>query len=328
MSAMVVRYQIGSEPPRWGRLVSDAPSSPGDEIIVEQFPVEARTTSEFIEALDKNPGAGERRSFQASALLSPVTSDATLVCQGLNYGDHAQESGHHVRRENLLFGKASSSLSGPYDAIVRPAEVELLDFEVEIGLVLRKELATGVQVTNDNVGEYVAGVVLCNDVSARDIMFGAGFMQWYRGKSYRTFCPAGPVLYLLDRDDAAAALENLEISLAFNGKPKQAAVTAQMIYKPAETLTEIATVMDLSRGDMVLTGTPGGVLAHATPQVVETLQRLLLNDSARRAELRTRMAEETEFLKPGDVLELRMRDSRTGNFLGAQVTNIACFETQ
>jgi len=112
-------------------------------------------------------------------ILSPITSDSTLVCQGLNYSEHAAEAQQHTRRSNLIFAKASSSLTGPYSPIVRPTDVELLDYEVEIGLVLRTELTADAHVSNENIGHYVAGVVLCNDVSARDTMFGASFLQWF-----------------------------------------------------------------------------------------------------------------------------------------------------
>jgi 2-keto-4-pentenoate hydratase/2-oxohepta-3-ene-1,7-dioic acid hydratase in catechol pathway len=84
---------------------------------------------------------------------------------------------------------------------------------VEFGLVLRKDLGEGQEVTDKTIGDVVAGVVLCNDVSARDTMFGATFMQWYRGKSYRTFCPTGPALWLLEPGEVRDALQNLEIKL-------------------------------------------------------------------------------------------------------------------
>jgi hypothetical protein len=132
----------------------------------------------------------------AEQLLSPVTTDAQIFAQGLNYVAHASEAQHANRKSNLIFTKASSALTGPYGDVVRPSEVQLLDYEVEFGLVLRKDLAEGQEVTDITIGDAVAGVVLCNDVSTRDTMFGASFMQWYRGKSYRTFCPTGPVLWL------------------------------------------------------------------------------------------------------------------------------------
>jgi fumarylacetoacetase-like protein len=94
-----------------------------------------------------------------------VTPDASLICQGLNYASHAQEAHHADRKSNLLFSKAGSSITGPYDNVVRPREAELLDYEVEFALVMRRQLGQDAHIDETNIGEYVAGVVLCNDVS-------------------------------------------------------------------------------------------------------------------------------------------------------------------
>jgi 2-keto-4-pentenoate hydratase/2-oxohepta-3-ene-1,7-dioic acid hydratase in catechol pathway len=214
--------------------------------------------------------------------------------------------------------RQSSSLSGPYDDIVRPAAVELLDYEVEVGIVLRKDLTAGTIVDDDNVGSYVAGVVLCNDVSARDEMFGATFLQWFQGKSYRTFCPTGPVLYLLDEREVAKTLANLEISLTYKDALRQSANTSQLIYKPAETLTHVATIMDLRRGDVILTGTPGGVILQGTPKLIEILKTQLLDDGRRREEMRAEANQRATFLQPGDSVTLGLRDLRADRDLGGQ----------
>jgi len=162
-------------------------------------------------------------------------------------------------------------LTGPYSPIVRPTDVELLDYEVEIGLVLRTELTADAHVSNENIGHYVAGVVLCNDVSARDTMFGASFLQWFHGKSFRGFCPCGPVLILLDRDEVVPTLANLRIELSVNGEQRQAADTSQLIFPPGQTLTELSAWLDLKPGDLLLTGTPGGVTATASAGFVDAL---------------------------------------------------------
>jgi 2-keto-4-pentenoate hydratase/2-oxohepta-3-ene-1,7-dioic acid hydratase in catechol pathway len=327
MAILILRYLDNDGVSRWAKLVSAAPKTPDDVIEVVDLPIAKNSTTDtVIAAYDQSPelfGTGEVVKVTARQLRSPVTSDASIICQGLNYGSHAAEAGHHNRQQNLLFAKASTSLSGPYDAIVRPKGVELLDYEVEIGIVLRSRLTAGTVVDDKNVGDYVAGVVLINDVSARDTMFGASFMQWYQGKSYRTFCPAGPVLYLLERDEVAAALLNLEISLVYREVERQRAVSSQLIYKPAETLTQLAGIMDLKAGDLILTGTPGGVIAQGTPKLVESLKTYLLDDQRRREEMVVEMKTLADFLQPGDTLTLSMRDVNRGLDLGAQLSAIA-----
>jgi 2-keto-4-pentenoate hydratase/2-oxohepta-3-ene-1,7-dioic acid hydratase in catechol pathway len=327
MAVSIVRYLDDTGVLRWGRLASEPPSAPEDVVEVIDLPIDGNySTGELISEFDRNPQAFERgqsKPIKAKSLQSPVTNDATLICQGLNYSDHAAEAGHHQRKQNLLFSKASASLCGPYDDIVRPAGVELLDYEVEVGIVLRAKLGIGDTVDDTNIGSYVAGAVLCNDVSARDVMFAASFMQWYQGKSYRTFCPAGPVLYLMTPSEVASTLENLEISLDYQGKQRQHAITSQLIYKPAETLTQIAAITDLRVGDMVLTGTPGGVIAQGTPKLVEALKTHLLDDARRRDEMRIEMKNLANFLQPGESVSLSMRDLHAGIALGGQYSVIA-----
>ncbi|WP_176599075.1 MULTISPECIES: fumarylacetoacetate hydrolase family protein [Sphingobium] len=324
MPNLIVRFQDAAAP-RWGALTSTAPGRPEDIIEVVPIATDATTTAGLIAAIDADPALPTREEpvrIAAATLLSPVTSDATLVCQGLNYREHAAEAGHHERKANLFFAKASSSLTGPYADIVRPAGVELLDYEIEVGIVLRRAIKAGEVVTSETIGSYVAGAVLCNDISARDIMFGASFMQWYQGKSYRGFCPTGPVLYLFDAADAAAALRQLEIKLTYEGKVRQSASTADLIYGPAETLTQLGQIMDLKPGDMVLTGTPGGVVVQGTPKLIESLKTFLLDDIRRRDEMRFEMKRLANFLQPGEVLSLRMRDAGADSDLGGQYSRI------
>jgi len=325
MAMLIVRYKNGSKA-SWGRLTGQAPLCRQDMLELRRLPVEVETTAALITALEKNPQLAETGTpgrISAVNLISPITNDAQLVCQGLNYRDHAAEAGHHIRKQNLFFMKASSSLSGPYDDVYRPPEVQLLDYEVEFAIVVRADIHAAASISDANIGDFVAGVVLCDDVSARDTMFGASFFQWFQGKSYRTLCPAGPVLYLLERSEVATALESLEISLSLNGEPRQKAVSSQLIYKPPETLTLLTQFMGLRRGDVVLTGTPGGVIAQGSPKLMEILRTLLLADDERRTALRTELLSNARFLHPGDTLQLRMRDLRFGTELGGQLTRIA-----
>jgi 2-keto-4-pentenoate hydratase/2-oxohepta-3-ene-1,7-dioic acid hydratase in catechol pathway len=324
MAMLIVRYQEADRV-RWGRLAGNAPTHASDVVLVEPIICDAITTEGLLSELESRGclATTAATKIPASRLLSPVTSGAQLICQGLNYETHAAEAQQHVRRSNLIFSKASSSLTGPFTSIVRPPEVELLDYEVEIGLVMRQDLLAATHVTDANVGDIVAAVVLCNDVSARDVMFGASFLQWFQGKSYRTFCPAGPVLYWLERDEVRETLEHLQIQLWLNGELRQSASSAQLIFKPAETLTSLSTQIDLRRGDMLLTGTPGGVTTPASPKLVEILKTHLMADTLRRDELRVEMAKFRPFMKPGDVVSSTLVDTLRHQSIGGQENRIA-----
>ena len=326
MSSMIVRFE-SADGARWGLLVSDAPTRPEDKIQVREIATDAATTGQLIAALESGlrlPQTGETTTIPAASLVSPVTSDGTVICQGLNYGAHAKETGAAKRTRNLIFAKASSSLTGPYGDIVRPANVELLDYEVEVGIVLRRDLKAGDVVTQEHVGSYIGAVVLCNDVSARDTMFGAPSIQWFKGKSYRTFLPAGPVLYWLDPSEVAPTLDKLEFTLSYKDSVRQAANTSQMIYKPAETLTELATMMDMKAGDVLLTGTPGGVLiGHAKPaRMKEIITTNIQDDDRREEEFRKELKSAVSFLQPGETLALTLHDGHAKRDLGGQFNRI------
>jgi 2-keto-4-pentenoate hydratase/2-oxohepta-3-ene-1,7-dioic acid hydratase in catechol pathway len=291
---------------------------PQDTVQVAPLPLDCETTAEMLAEVGRMAPVDRGRAvaIEASRLLSPATSDATLVCQGLNYASHAQEAGHADRKSNLIFAKAGSSITGPYANVVRPADAQLLDYEVEFALVMRKRLGQDDRVNTKNIGEYVSGVVLCNDVSARDVQFGESLLQWFRGKSYRSFCPIGPVLWLMEPGEVAAALEQLELCLFVNGEQRQKATSGQLIWKPVETLNYVASILDLRAGDLLLTGTPGGVTAPVTPRMVEILQTHLLADDVRKDELRVEMTKGRPFLRHGDVVTATLRDVASGLDLG------------
>jgi len=327
MAMMIVRYREADRV-RWGRLAGTAPARAGDVVTVEPIVSDATTTGALLAELESQRAVATTAATQIAAtqLMSPVSTDARLVCQGLNYASHAAEAQQHVRRSNLIFAKASSSLTGPFSNVVRPAEVELLDYEVEIGLVMRRHICEATDITEENIGDVVAGVVLCNDVSARDVMFGASFLQWFQGKSYRTFCPAGPVLYWLSRSEVAETLEHLQIKLWLNGELRQSASSAQLIFKPAETLASLSQQLDLRRGDMLLTGTPGGVTAPASQKLVEILKVHLMADTIRRDELRVEMVKTRPFMQPGDIVTATLVDTLNNRPLGGQENTIAAAE--
>ena len=324
MSRLIVRYADNGAV-RWGELLGPAPQSADDAVRLVPLAVQCETTVEFLAQASGLGSTDESHAvtIKAAALLSPVTSGAALTCQGLNYVSHAQEAKHAERKSNLIFGKAGSSITGPYDDIVRPADVELLDYEVEFALVIRKQIGAQDRISHENIGEYVAGVVLCNDVSARDVQFGESLLQWFRGKSYRTFCPIGPAMWLLEPEEVAPALERLEIRLHVNGELRQHATSQQLIWKPVETLNFVGTVLDMHAGDLLLTGTPGGVTTPVTARMVEIIQTHLLHDEIRRDELRTEMTKGRPFLRPGDVVTATLVETGSGRVLGGLSNTVA-----
>ena len=173
-----------------------------------------------------------------------------IVCVGLNYRDHAEEQGAELPEAPLLFAKFTTSLIGPGDAIVIPPAVTKCDYEAELGVVLG---ATVKQVSKENALEAVAGYVVANDVSARDLQFGDG--QWTRGKSPDTFCPVGPLVPVAEVPDPHA----LPIRAILNGEAVQESTTANLVFGVDEVISYASQTATLEAGDLILTGTPAGV---------------------------------------------------------------------
>ncbi|WP_328502729.1 fumarylacetoacetate hydrolase family protein [Streptomyces sp. NBC_00457] len=206
------------------------------------------------------------------AALPPVTTPCRVVAQMVNYRSHAKDSGFTGEIPPTFFRKASGSVSGPHEAIVRPAHVKFLDYEVELGLVMGAPLPVGTVVEERDLPRYVAGLVLTNDVSARDVQLTK--TQFYESKSYPTFTPTGPYLALLEPEDFAHLL-NLRLRLSVNGEPRQDRTLADMIVRPAQALTLLARFQTLDPGDLLLTGTPGGTALKAPPKPIEKIGALL-----------------------------------------------------
>ena len=173
-----------------------------------------------------------------------------IVCVGLNYRDHAEEQGVELPEAPLLFAKFTTSLIGPGDPIVIPPAVTKCDYEAELGVVLG---ATVKQVSKENALEAVAGYVVANDVSARDLQFGDG--QWTRGKSPDTFCPVGPLVPAAEVPDPHA----LPIRAILNGEVVQGSTTANLVFGVDEVISYASQTATLEAGDLILTGTPAGV---------------------------------------------------------------------
>jgi 2,4-didehydro-3-deoxy-L-rhamnonate hydrolase len=187
----------------------------------------------------------------------PITRPGKIVCVGLNYKDHAEEQGADLPAAPLLFAKFTTSLIGPGDPIVIPSLVTKCDYEAELGVVIGRTIRG---VSKENALEAVAGYVVANDVSARDLQFADG--QWTRGKSPDTFCPVGPLVPASDVSDPHA----LGIRAVLNGETVQDSSTANLIFGIDEIVSYITQTSTLEEGDLILTGTPAGVGVFRDPQ--------------------------------------------------------------
>ncbi len=251
-------------------------------------------------------------------LLSPVTAPCQIICQGKNYLDHILETGVNPKNKdfNLLFTKAASALAPPIGEVQRPQGVKLLDYELELGLVIGRALTKPTEIKDDNLSDFVAGLVMANDISARDVQIPE--RQWFKGKSFRGFCPVGPILYLLEPKDFSH-LFNLELQLTVNGEKRQQANTKQLLHRPAETLAEISKIFDLRPGDLVLTGTPGGVAMKVKPKSWwQEMLDINKSDKEKFAAFVEEQARSPRYLRDGDQIESSIRSPDGEIDLGVQ----------
>jgi 2-keto-4-pentenoate hydratase/2-oxohepta-3-ene-1,7-dioic acid hydratase in catechol pathway len=276
------------------------------------------TTAEFLTGSRSGAAAASAGTGGVPAdrlsLLSPVTTPCRVVAQAVNYRSHAQDAGVGDDPPPVFFRKSSASVSAPTGEVIRPAHVRLLDYELEVGLVMGHQLPVGAAVTDTNLPGYVAAVVMCNDVSARDVQLQKG--QFYESKSYPTFTPTGPRLVLLDADDFGR-LAGLRLRLWVNGELRQDATVADMITRPAAALSVLAGFQPLDPGDLVLTGTPGGTALQAPAAVIEKVGDLLPAPLKWRVFF-SRQQRNPAYLKAGDVVTASIATGDETLDLGAQ----------
>ncbi|MEU5293271.1 fumarylacetoacetate hydrolase family protein [Streptomyces phaeochromogenes] len=250
--------------------------------------------------------------------LSPVTTPCRVVAQMVNYRSHARDSGFTGDIPPTFFRKASGSVSGPGEAIVRPSHVQFLDYEIELGLVMGAPLPVGTVVTEQDLPSYVAGLVVTNDVSARDVQLTK--TQFYESKSYPTFTPTGPFLSLLEPEEFAHLLD-LRLKLSVNGDLRQDRTLADMIVRPAQALTLLARFQTLDPGDLLLTGTPGGTALKAPPKAVEKVGALLPPALKWKAFFRSQ-ARNPHYLRDGDLITAAIATPDGRIDLGEQRTTV------
>ncbi len=204
--------------------------------------------------------SGERVALRGIRVGAPLRP-GKIVCVGLNYADHAAEGGQQAPEEPILFMKAPDTVVGPHDDVVIPRGGTKTDWEVELGVVIGRQASALADKTT--ALDYVAGYVLCNDVSERAFQLERGG-QWDKGKNCATFCPMGPWFVTADEipDPQSVAL-----GLDVNGTAYQNSSTRQMIFPVAHLVWYISQFMTLYPGDVISTGTPAGVGAGQKPPV-------------------------------------------------------------
>jgi 2-keto-4-pentenoate hydratase/2-oxohepta-3-ene-1,7-dioic acid hydratase in catechol pathway len=281
----------------------------------------ATTTADLIadrEAIDWAAHRTETVPIESLELLSPVTKPCRVVAQMTNFASHVKDAGMDPESIPLtFFRKSSASISGPFADIVKPDHVKLLDYEVEIGLVIGQDIPVGTPISESKLSDYIAGLVVTNDVSARDIQLPQ--TQFYEGKSYPTFTPVGPALVLLDADELKR-FTDLRLQLRVNGEVRQNMVVGDdMIYPPTQALNSLARFQDLGPGDLIMTGTPAGTALSAPPKLVEIIGSLLPPAVKWKAFFK-RQAGNAKYLKHGDVVELHVATDDGAIDLGVQRT--------
>ena len=202
-------------------------------------------------------------SFSANdvKILAPISNPEKVVCIGLNYADHAAESGMDIPPEPVVFSKYASAIIGPGDMIKLPPSSNEPDYEVELVVVIGK---SGFNISQTDAMNHVAGYTVGHDVSARDYQLQKPAGQWMMGKTFDTFAPIGPDLVTADE---VGDPNDLGIRCILNNETVQDSNTAQLIFKIPELIAYLSHVFTLNPGDLIFTGTPPGVGMARDPQL-------------------------------------------------------------
>jgi acylpyruvate hydrolase len=208
-----------------------------------------------------DPPLDTRRAVPvAEVTLRPVVPrPAKIVCVGLNYLDHVGETGREIPEYPVLFSKFAETLTGPHDAIALPPESSQVDYEGELAVVIGRP---GRRIAVEDALRHVAGYTIANDVTMRDFQYTTH--QWLQGKAWEASTPLGPWLVT---PDEAGDVSALNISLTLNGDVMQQASLAQLMFDVPTLISRISELVTLLPGDVILTGTPGGVGFRRDPQV-------------------------------------------------------------
>ena len=232
---------------------------------------EAFFSGDGIQRLKRSVELGWLKEVEHTRLCAPVARPSKIICVGLNYKEHAKETGMEIPAEPVLFLKATSAIVGPNDDLVIPKKSTKTDWEAELGVVIGKKAR---YVPLEEANDHIAGYLLHNDYSEREFQLERGG-QWDKGKGCDTFAPLGP---FLATPDEIEDVHNLEVWLKVNGKTMQRGNTSDLIFNIPFLIHYISQFMTLLPGDMISTGTPAGVGLGQKP--------------------------EPWYLQPGDVVEL------------------------
>ncbi|TGK31585.1 fumarylacetoacetate hydrolase family protein [Leptospira yasudae] len=280
------------------------------------------STKDFLEFLQKKKKSTKLKSISSEgiSILSPITAPCQILCQGANYRQHLIESGLNPddKNYNLFFTKSDASLFPPIGDVVRPLHVKLLDYEIELGLVFGKGFDSDLDPNPQNVASHVAAFFMANDVSARDVQLPQ--LQWYKGKSYRTFCPSGPHLTVLEPGDFER-LDSLELTLTVNGEVRQKDSASNLVFKPIESIVELSRFCNIAAGDVLLTGTPSGCALRAPGKLVQALGGFLSEKTKWKLFVKGQ-SKRSQYLQPGDVVRSTIRTVDGKIDLGEQILNV------
>ncbi|MFC5728068.1 MULTISPECIES: fumarylacetoacetate hydrolase family protein [Nocardioides] len=290
---------------------------------VARIKTAATTTRELLadrSAIAAAASAGAETPIDSLHLLSPVTSPCRVVAQMTNFASHASDAGVKPSTVPLtFFRKSSGSISGPGQDIIKPSHVSLLDYEAEVGVVFGRTVPVGTQIGADNLAEYVAGLVITNDVSARDVQLPK--TQFFESKSYPTFTPVGPALVLLDSDELKR-FDDLRLQLWVDGKLRQnTRIGDDIIYRPLDALKSLTRFQHLDAGDLLLTGTPVGTALSAPPAIVQKVAGLLPEKRKWQIFL-AKQAKNPRYLQDGDLVEISVASEDGTIDLGTQHTTV------
>ncbi|MBV8539380.1 MAG: fumarylacetoacetate hydrolase family protein [Pseudonocardiales bacterium] len=288
----------------------------------------ATTTAELLAdraAITAAGAATDTVPVDSLALVSPVTTPCRVVALATNYLSHIRDTGLDPDTVACtFFRKASGSISGPYDDVIKPSHVRLLDYELEIGLVFDRPMPVGTTVTADTLADYVAGLVVTNDISARDIQLPKG--QYFESKSYPTFTPVGPALVLVDTDELRR-FTDLRLRLWVNGELRQNMTAADMLYRPVEALQTLTGFQRLDPGDLLLTGTPVGTAISAPTKPVQVIASVL-PPAVKWKSFLDSQARNPKYLHDGDVVQATVATDDGAIDLGTQRTVVRYADEQ
>jgi len=210
--------------------------------------------------LEKIAGVEEPGQKIKDRIGCPIHKPSKIICLGKNYAEHAKEGGFENPDRPLIFCKTINTLNGPFDPIILPKSSGKIDWEVELAIIIGKE---GKRISKARARDYIAGFTVMNDVSGREAQFSDS--QWFRGKSFDGFAPAGPVMVT---PDEIGDVNNLRIIATVDGKIMQDGNTRDMIFDVYTIIEDISEDITLIPGDIISTGTPAGVGIFRDPPVV------------------------------------------------------------